>query len=292
MRANAMCMACLISKQDQKIRQFTDEDKKAEYMHKVVEILYRHGQTECTPLMAEELNRLSEEYWGMLQDFGPVKRQYNSLLLERESELERRIREKEDPLWECIHYVCAGNYIDFSAVENVNEETFDQLLQRAGQEKVPEQEYRAFCGDLESARKLVYLPDNCGEIVLDKIFIRLIKEVYPHLDITVILRGRDVLNDATMEDAQEVGLTELVPCVGNGNGAPGTVLKRLSPEAEELLRSADIILSKGQGNFESLYGEGLNPYYFFLCKCPLFVQRFGMERFKTVFSREERIIFI
>lgn len=132
---------------------------------------------------------------------------------------------------------------------------------------------------------MVYLTDNCGEIVLDKLFIRHIREEFPGLRITAIVRGEDVINDAT----REVRLTDLVPCIGNGNAAPGTVIKRLSEEAREALFSADVIISKGQGNFESLYGEGLNPYYLFLCKCELFVKRFGLAQYESVFAREERI---
>lgn len=291
MHANSMCMSCLISKQDKKIRQFSDEKKKSEYMHRILEIVYKYGQTESAPGMSERINQVSRKFWGEPEDFGPIKHKYNQLLLDREEELVQYIRQSEDAVRECIKYVCAGNYIDFSAVENVNEETFEKLLERAGIETVPEEEYQAFQADLEQAETLVYLTDNCGEIVLDKLFIRFLKEVYPHLQITVMVRGADVINDATMEDAREVGLTELVPCIDNGNAAPGTVLKRLSEEAKSVLLGADIILSKGQGNFESLFGEGLNPYYFFLCKCELFVHRFGMERFKSVFAKEERIQF-
>ena len=127
---------------------------------------------------------------------------------------------------------------------------------------------------MENARTLVYLTDNCGEIVLDKLFIKQIKETFPGLNITAMVRGGDVINDATLVDAKEVGLTEIVPCMGNGNAAPGTIVGRLSEEARETLFHADVIISKGQGNFESLYGEKLNPYYLFLCKCELFVYRF------------------
>lgn len=119
--------------------------------------------------------------------------------------------------------------------------------------------------------------------------IRHIKEEFPGLRITAIVRGEDVINDATLEDAREVGLTDLVLCIGNGNAAPGTVIKRLSREAKEALYSADVIISKGQGNFESLYGEGLTPWYLFLCKCELFVRRFGLAQYESVFAREDRI---
>lgn len=288
MRAGSMCIACLLGKQEKLIRPFEDEKKKAEYLRRVRELLDKHGQSESSPWLVEQIGMLHESYWGGV-DYTPIKRQYNQLLLAREKEIERRIRETDDVIREGVKYVCAGNYIDFSGVENVNERTFEKLLSRAAHETVAQEEYAHFIHDLEAARQLVYLTDNCGEIVLDKLFIRLIRERYPSLSIHVIVRGKDVVNDATMDDAREVGLTELVPCIGNGNGAAGSVIKRFSEEARELLLGADVVISKGQGNFEGLFGEGLNPYYFLLCKCELFVRRFGLQRYESVFVKEERI---
>lgn len=288
MRASSMCISCILGKQEKLIRQFDHEERKSEYMHRVLEILYKHGQSESSPWLAEQIDTLYESYWGN-SDYTSLKHKYNQLLLDQEEEIERRIRKTGDAVKECIKYVCAGNYIDFSAVEHVSEQTFEKLLDKAEQQTVSETEYSHFMNDLGTARKLVYLTDNCGEIVLDKLFIRFIQERYPSLRIHVIVRGKDVINDATLNDAREVGLAELVPCVGNGNGAPGSVIKRFSPEARQLLLDADLVISKGQGNFESLFGEGINPYYFFLCKCDLFVRRFGLRRYESVFIKEERI---
>ncbi len=289
MRANSMCISCLIEKQEKLIRQYQDEDKKSEYMHRLLELLYRYGQTKSAPWLAEQIDQLFEEFWGNMKDYTLLKQQYNQLLLDKEAEIEQRIRESGDCIKECIKYVCAANYIDFSAVEYVNEQTCENLLEKAGNQTISEEEYLNFLNDLEAADKLVYLTDNCGEIVLDKLFISFIRERYPKLQITVIVRGKNVINDATLVDAKEVGLTDLVPCIGNGNGAPGTVLDRLSEEANQVLADADIVISKGQGNFEGLLGESRNPYYLFLCKCELFVRRFGLNQYEPVFVKEERI---
>ena len=288
MHASSMCISCIFEKQGKLIRQFDNEEKKSEYMHRVLEILYKHGQSESSPWLSEQINMLYESYWGNI-DYTSLKHKYNQLLLDKEREIEQRIRKTGDVIKECIKYVCAGNYIDFSAVENVSEQVFEKLLNKATQEIVSEEEYSHFIKDLETTHRLVYLTDNCGEIVLDKLFIKFIQERYPSLQIHVIVRGKDVINDATLNDAQEVGLTELVSCIGNGNGAPGSVIKRFGKEARQLLMGADIIISKGQGNFEGLFGEGLNPYYFFLCKCELFVRRFGLRQYESVFIKEERI---
>ncbi len=289
MRASAMCISCILSRQEKMIRSFSDEEKKSEYIHQVLEILCRYGKIQSAPFMVEKINHLYESVWGAGEDYTQVKKLYNHLLLEKEAQLWKKIQGAKDPMKESIKYACAANYIDFSAVANVNEETFEKLMLAAEKEELPEEEYLHFKKDLQKARKLVYLTDNCGEIVLDKLFIRCIKENYPELQITVIVRGEDVINDATMEDAKAVGLTDVAFCVENGNGAPSTVPARLSKEAKENLNEADVIISKGQGNFEGLYGEGFNPYYLFLCKCELFVRRFSLEQFQSVFMKEERI---
>ena len=289
MRAASMCISCLLSKQEKLIRQFPDEDRKSDYMHQLLGFLYENAQTESAPSLAEKIDQLYRVFWGTAEDFSGQKKLYNELLLSMENEIESKIKDSGDPLMECIKYVCAGNYIDFSAVENVNKDVLTSLLEKTSCEQVPEDEYRKFRSDLERAETLVYLTDNCGEIVLDKIFIRHLKNEFPSLQITAMVRGADVLNDATMEDAEATGLAALVPCVGNGSAAPGTVLKELSSGARRILLDADVIISKGQGNFESLYGEGMNPYYLFLCKCELFVRRFGLKQFAPVFAREDRI---
>lgn len=289
MRANSMCISCILKKQEKLIRDFSDEDKKSQYINRVLEILRKHGQTESSSWLAEKINQLYEECWGEGEDYTVTKQRYNQLLLSKEKEILSCINNSNDCIRECIKYVSAGNYIDFSAVDNVNEHTLDELLQKVNEENISEIEYFNFKRDLEQAKKLVYVTDNCGEILLDKIFIKCIEDQYPKLKITVIVRGQNVINDATIEDAKQVGLTDIVTCIGNGNGAPGTVIKLLSEEAKQALLEADMIISKGQGNFESLFGEGLNPYYIFLCKCELFVRRFGLKQYESVFMKEERI---
>ena len=289
MRANSMCISCLISKQEKLIRDFQDDDKKSAYMHEVLGILHQYGCTESSPWLAEKINQLYEMYWSVSEDYALLKHHYNILLSEKEQDIIQRIKDATNCLKECIKYACVGNYIDFSAVENVTEDTLTSLLERVNTEHLSEEEFSCFQHDLEKANTLVYLTDNCGEIVLDKILIQFIQELYPQINITVIVRGKSVLNDATLEDANEIGLTKLVRCIGNGTGAPGTVFKDLSDDAKQALTDADVIISKGQGNFESMVGEGFNPYYIFLCKCELFVRRFGLKQYEPVFVKEERL---
>lgn len=286
MKANVKCMSCILSSREKAIQSLPDEELKSACMHEILGVLYEYGQEKSSPYLASKINRVVGKYLPEDKDYAFIKHKFNRIMLEQEDTIEGELRSSEDPLYKCISYVCAGNYIDFGAMEVVREDIMQNILERAKNERVLKEVYESFLKDLEQARTLTYLTDNCGEIVLDKLFIKLIKERYKNLKITVILRGKDVINDATMEDAEEVGLTGLVTCIGNGSDMPGTVLEEISEEAREYILGADVIISKGQGNFESLAGCGLHPYFLFLCKCSLFTERFGLERFSSVFMKE------
>lgn len=289
MKINAFCMSCLVRAQARCIQKFQDEEKKACYMREVLHMIAESDPKWSAPALLEPISKLYEKYWGMQNDLEEEKRTFNELLLSMEDDLEQKIRSRKDPLEAALCLARLGNYIDFSALGEVSAEKLLELLAQAEQETLDESEYRHFRKDLENGKYLVYLTDNCGEIVLDKIFIKLLKEQYPQLMIEVLVRGVAVTNDATMEDARYVGLTEVVPVFSNGSGIAGTELTHISKEAREKLEQADLILSKGQGNFETLHTCGLNIYYLFLCKCDWFMQKFHAEHLKGMFVNETRI---
>lgn len=289
MHANVSCIACILEKQEKQLRCFHDEKKKSEYIHEVLGVLYENGQDHSCPWLLMKINEIYQKYFECLTDYPAIKHRYNQYMLSKESVIEEKIRSSGDILEACIQYVCAGNYIDFGPTGSIDDSILDRLLAKASEEEVSKDELGSLRADLKRAEQLVYLTDNCGEIVMDKIFIKILRELYPQMQITVILRGQEALNDATQEDAKEVGLSGIVKCIGNGAAIAGTDLSAVSREAEQVIRSGDVIISKGQGNFEGLYGEKLNPYFLFLCKCDLFVRRFGLARYSSVFAREDHI---
>jgi len=149
-----------------------------------------------------------------------------------------------------------------------------------------EEAYRSLVSQLDIAHTLLLITDNCGEIVLDKLFLEQIRSIYPELEITVLVRGAEVLNDATAEDASYVGLDQIARVIDNGYGIAGTIYKMLPDEAREAFDKADIIFAKGQGNYESLNGEGHHIFYSFLCKCDLFTGRFEVPKFTGILYEE------
>ena len=290
MRLNTFCLCCQINKQASMIDSFPDEKKKLAYMQNVLTRLTNLQEDDNSPSLYTEFQKHFTKIWGIApKDYTELKKEFNQLMMDLEEELMLSIRESADPLERALIYSRIGNYIDFAALSHVKKEELLSLIEEGRQESLDKEEYRHFCEELSSASSLVYLTDNCGEIVLDKLVIRILKERFPKLDIQVIVRGFPAANDATIEDAKMCGLTEFVPVIGNGNDVGGTWLPHISKESLSLIKNADVIISKGQGNFETLHGCALNIYYLFLCKCEWFMRMFRAEKFQGMFVNENRI---
>ena len=289
MKISAMCIRCIMDRQEEKIRDMENEDIKSSYLKEVAGIIAAAEEDATAPYLVYEINMVYKRYFGELPDYEREKREFNRLMLKLEPELEKDIRSgsnEEDVLRNAVNYARTGNYIDYGAMNRVEEGTLLELLRDAKGEVLEEDTFRRLRRDLREATEVVYLADNCGEIVADKLLIKILGEQYPKIHITVIVGEIPVLNDAVRKDAEDVGLTDMVKVIGNGNGVAGTQLRLLGREALDAVNAADVIISKGQGNFETIHGCGLNIYYLFLCKCEWFTKRFGMERLKGVFVNE------
>ena len=290
MKLNSKCMACQIRKQEAKIRHFNDEDRKKQYMEAIRQRFEHPKDDDCVPSISTELKKFYCSIWGVpMEDFTRINKEYDQLMLDLEAELRSTIRYSEDPLKAALIYARTGNYIDFAALPEVSKETALSLIKSENKDDLDEQEYRQFCQDMKKAENVVYITDNCGEIVLDKIAIQILKKIFPNIRITALVRGLPAGNDATMEDAEFCGLTDVVPVLGNGNDVGGTWLHGISTHARELLYNADVIIAKGQGNYETLHGCGLNIYYLFLCKCDWFQQLFHAKLLQGMFINEKRV---
>lgn len=290
MKLNPFCLCCILNKQEKLIRSYPDMEKKTEYMKKLMALIANTKETDCAPSLSIDIQKLYSSFWNCpAEDYTEIKKDFNRFMLDIEHTLEEKIRSSADPLEKALLYARIGNYIDFAALSNVNQETALTLLEN-NSDSLDQEEYSIFLKELNSAKRLVYITDNCGEIVLDKLAIKILKETYPDLDITILVRGYPVINDATMEDAEEIGLTDLVKVIDNGSNVAGTWIPGINQTARELLENADMIIAKGQGNFETMNDCGLNVYYLFLCKCDLFQRRFHAQNLQGMFLNERRLV--
>lgn len=287
MRTGKYCRECLFRSEERKVEQEQNEEKKQLFLDQVRAVLRDEDLELSPPEYLAEFTELYERHFGAQTAFDPLKKHFNELMLTKEPEIRKRIEASEDPVATAIQAAQAGNYIDYIALGEVDGDQLEQLLFQNGEKGLKPEVYDSFQTDLRSADSLVYITDNCGEIVVDKVLIQELKKSYPQIDVTVIVRGACVANDASMEDAVQVGLHDEAKVIGNGTRIAGTSLNRISREAKEIIDGADLIIAKGQGNYETLSGCGLNVYYMFLCKCDYFVKRFQGEYLEHMFIKEK-----
>lgn len=283
---NEECKKCQIKRNINKYPIDATEGKITEYQYKVNEIV-KNSDGLSTPQVAEKMDNLRQELFGNVMDYTEIKQHYNQLMLDHFPYMKNKVDTSENHLKTAIQYAMVGNYIDFGALENVNEGELKAQLDEAININIDSKLLDVFKNDLVNAKRLVYFTDNCGEIVTDKLLISTLHDINPNLHITVIVRGKPVLNDATLEDAKYIHMEDAAQKVlGNGTGLPGNVVGAISKESMDEVENADLLISKGQGNYEGLSGCGLNIYYLFLCKCEMFMRRFGVEQFTGIMARE------
>ena len=283
---NEKCKICQIKRNINKYPVGATEEKIKEYQYKVNEIV-KNSDGLTTPQVAEQMDNLRKELFGNTMDYTEIKQHYNKLMLDYFPYMENKVNTSENHLKMAIQYAMVGNYIDFGALENVNDIELKDKLDEAVNIQIDSNLLTDFHKEIVNANRLVYFTDNCGEIVTDRLLIATLRDINPDLYISVIVRGKPVLNDATLEDANYVHMEDVAQkVIGNGTGMPGNVIGAISQEAMDEVENADLLISKGQGNFEGLSGCGLNIYYFFLCKCEMFMRRFGVEQFTGIMTKE------
>lgn len=284
---NETCKACQLKRNIHLYPADAATEKIKVYQSRVRDILNRSdGLT--TPQVAEQMYELRREIFGADKDYTEIKRYYNKLMLSLLPHMEQQVYAEADPLKRAVQYAMAGNYIDFGALKNVDEKELRSQLDQAAEISIDAGVFDSFRKDILSARQMVYFTDNCGEVVADKMLISVIRNLAPELEVTVIVRSKQAVNDATIEDARQIRMEESATrVIGNGNGMPGNVIRAMSPEAMRVVERADLMVSKGQGNYEGLSGCGLNIYYLFLCKCETFMNRFNVPQFTGVMVREQ-----
>lgn len=293
MKFYAECLSCLMSSSLRKAASVKDERLKLEYARRICDIfLAADSETEAPPVIDARIIRLRREFLQLEDDYSEIKHRFNGLLLGLYPRLQEKVNAAPDPLYAAIQLSMAGNYIDFGVLSDVSKDRLLELLDEAAEKKVDPQEYARLCADLEKDGELIFLHDNCGEIVLDKLLIETLLRLHPGKKIVSVVRGAPVLNDATMEDAEEIGLTELVEVVKNGvPDVAGTDMRLLPADLRARLEAAGMLIAKGQGNFETLTDSGLNVYFLFLSKCRGYCDWFGFERFSGILANDLRMSF-
>jgi uncharacterized protein with ATP-grasp and redox domains len=260
-------------------RAATDPDDVREIFKTVMEVPALRG--ECWNITSAEVVEQAlckiAAHTGNTDPFHADKEDQNRRLMAIYPLVEQNVAGSATPLVAALKYAVSGNAIDFM-VSSQPSEKVGGLLSEMGSVSIEEEDAARFFNKLQRSRTVVYIGDNAGEAVLDKLFIATLKAKC-HLEVFYVVRSRPALNDVTREDAALIGLSEVARVVENGvdGSLPGTILQRCSAEMRELVERADLIISKGGGNFETLSEEdGLRTdiTFLLLSKCRIFNEYF------------------
>lgn len=283
---DSQCYLCHFRRNVETARSLGDDAKATEFARALMELYLSMPEGASSPTVAPGTNALFQRIFGLEADrFREEKEYSNRFVLARLDEIRRRTEAAPDPVYAGLQMAILGNYIDFSALQGeVSFEKLDTMLGKALEMELDPQAYHSLRQELAAGQNLLYLTDNAGEIGFDRIFAEQLQKAYPQLHITFCVRGAPAQNDATRADAAAVGIP--FPVIDNGNSVPGTELSLLSEEAKNAMDAADVIISKGQGNAETLLGCGYNIYYAFLIKCPRFMDRFQKPKLTPMLIKE------
>jgi len=272
MKTSLDCIPCFIRKALEAARMISPDPALHERI--VRELLLWTGAMDLKqppPVMGQRIHRRLREITGEKDPYRAAKERLNRMALDFLPDLEARIASAEDPLEVAVRLAIAGNVIDMGVSGTLTESDVRRSVRCALEEPFAG-EMDGFRRSVAEARSILYLADNAGEIAFD----RLLVEQLPRERVTLAVRGSPVLNDATMADARAVGLHKIVAIVDNGSDAPATILEDCSEDFRRRFAAADLILAKGQGNFETLSDEPRNIYYLFKAKCPVIAACAGL----------------
>lgn len=204
--------------------------------------------------------------------FAGIKSEYNQIALGLYPSLKKIVKESDDPLRTASRLAIAGNVIDFGIFTSID---IEGAVNKALNFPLAVDDYPAFRDSVGNAKEVFYLLDNAGEIVFDRILIETLKSLGK--EIIAVVKGSPVINDCTAADALEAGLTGVCEIIDNGSDSVGTILEWTSTSFRERYARAYFVISKGQGNFETLTDPKKTIAYLFQSKCEVVSKELGLS---------------
>lgn len=263
----------LIDKED-----LTKQDKEL-LMRRFIGGYQNMEQDFSAPLLSGEMHHALKQCTKNGDPYKAIKRQSNDMVLSMYPDLKRRVIESENPFETALRLSVAGSIIDYAVGDYFDLwATIDQVLTC----DIAIDHSLALKSAVQRAGKVLFLGDNAGEIVFDKILI----ETLMHPQLTYAVRGEPVINDATMDDAVYVGMDHVADLIDNGYDAPSTIPEKCSAAFQAAFDQADVIISKGQGNLEGLLHKTDKEVYFLLMvKCKVIADALGVSKGDFIVKR-------
>jgi hypothetical protein len=279
MKTELDCFACFVRQALATARLVeTDDERRWLALRGVLDLLREVDREVPPPLVARQVYAVVHEVLAAPDPYAQIKRECNARALELLPRLRAQVQAAADPFAAAVKVALAGNIIDFGTGKAFD---LERTSERVGDTKPTVDDTPALAERLRAARSLLYLADNAGEIALDAL---LLEQLPEDLLVTLAVRGGPIINDATEEDAAAVGLDRRATIIRPASALPGVCLEEAGEELREAFAGADVIISKGQGNFETLHGvaDQYPIFFIFMVKCGVIAQHTGLPEGEPV----------
>jgi uncharacterized protein with ATP-grasp and redox domains len=266
------CFPCFFRQALDSVRMATSDEAIHEQVIRDVLELARHMDLrQSPPAMARLIHQRIRELINDPDPYRRSKQKHNQLAQQLCRELQPIIEKADHPLETAIRLAIAGNIIDLGVKSSISDDNISKTIHQSLTAPFHRDAVEQLRTDIERAKTILYLTDNAGEIIFDRLLI----EQLPAAKVTVAVKGAPVINDATMEDAVAAGLTDSVTVIDNGADVPGTILDLSSDTFVQRFHQADVVIAKGQGNYETLSGMDKNIYFILKAKCHVVASELG-----------------
>ena len=284
MRIFLDCIGCFIRQALDSARLATDDEQIHEkVVREVLRLAVDLNMSQSPPVIGQQIHRLIRNLVGQDDPYHRIKRWFNNLALKLYPELRKQIVGSDDRLETAIRLAIAGNIIDSGVNNSVDESDLHKGISESLTADFNNMQLESFQDAIEQAEEIFYLADNAGEIVFDRLLI----EQLPYEKVTVVVKGEPVINDATMEDALIAGLPKIVEVIDNGSDGPGTILESCSKTFRSRFENTDLIIAKGQGNYETLSNVDKDIFFILKAKCPVIARDLGCEIGEMILRRSQ-----
>jgi len=268
------CLPCFVNQTLDAVRQFSDDgNKNNQVLRKVLHEMSKMDFNESPPQMGQLIHRIIRHYLGDGDPYRLIKKSCNRFGLKLYPEFKKRIVQSCNPFETAVRLAIGGNIIDYGVISNLDDSSVYDTIESSLKEQLSSDDIKEFESAVKRATDILYLGDNTGEIVFDRL---LIEQLLPR-KVTFAVRGSPVINDVTIADARETGMTDIVEVIDNGSDAPGTILEDCSEAFRKRFENADLIIAKGQGNYESLSDIEKNIFFVLMAKCPVIARNIGCD---------------
>lgn len=283
MKIHDQCLPCIVNQTIRMARMTQVKDRQGLYSE-MFRLLAGTDLSLTSPEPLAGLFELVTRYSGCADPYREIRETCDRLAEDAMPALKERVSASPDPLQTALRLSAAGNLIDYSPSKGITAREILDALHKAADIPFARDDSGELIRRLSSARSLLLVGDNGGEVVMDRLLLETVRTLYPSIRLFYATRGGAVINDVTPEEAAEVGMNRIATLIHSGAAIPGTVLSACSAEFLDIWRESDLILAKGQGNYETL-GEdrlGRDVFCLLLAKCPHIAESFGVTPYSPV----------